>query len=110
MRDGAGDLRRSHVTARVTTHAVSNEKEPVTREARVLVVRANNTHMAANGAFKADVHAYGLSSKVVVPIVTGVKAVSGTVPVILLPLTLVPLVESRSVIIHCEPLRNNLAW
>src|SRR5690606_28523694 len=71
---------------------------------------AHHADMAADGARIADRHAQGLSSKVVVPIVAGVKSGTNAEPCRRTPSSLVPFVESRSVSNHCSPLRASLAW
>lgn len=93
--DRLGRERASDVTTRVATHAVGNEKQVSTGVTRILIACSDSPDVTTRHRKDAGVH-YGLSSKIVEPMDTGVNSGTGVGTLTRWLSTKVPLVEPRS--------------
>ena len=106
---GHGD-RAGDVAARVAAHPVGDDEQVPAGIARVLVVRTDLPDVGDGRRAIRCCHGYRRSSNVVVPILIGVSSGTWVGTVTRRPSRNVPLVESRSWIIHSSFHRSRRAW
>ena len=110
LADAVHGDRGGDVAARVAAHPVGDDEQVASGVAGVLVVGADLADVGDGRRLVGRRHGYRRSSNVVVPILIGVSSGTWVGTVTRRPSRNVPLVESRSWIIHSSFQRSRRAW